>query len=294
MSRAPFFDQIHLTTQQGPSGTALVVSSTSSFIGSSFKMTCDEFYAFRLLMFHLSQITNGHNGLTFLKKISPNKDTLLHIFSFLYSNTDMVRLIAPKLSEYEQLEGISSAEITNALNHAFNADGTASVLQQKIAKFKTKLEDYVNKTRPLHNDFILAKAYEIYGKKLGLWTTDQFFLFSETVIGLIQKCALKTSKKRSMDIAEGIYNRAQNIDKQLPARRSLLLVKPTTDIRSVVDLGSRCCIDICGGRGSIAELWYQREVPQAFFTKVVSSKNSVLGKLIASAISHQPRSCSVM
>ena len=92
------------------------------------------------------------------------------------------------------------------------------------------------------------------------WTIDQLCLFSQLVIGLIQESYLKTSKKRSMDIAEGVYNRSQNIDKHLPARRSLLLAGSTTDIRSVVDLGSRRCIDIFGCARLCACAWREEAV----------------------------------
>src|SRR3990167_3748862 len=387
--------KIHLTTQQGPSGTALVVTSSSFYGRSVVTMTHDEFYTFRLLMLHLSQIMNGYDGLKFLKKISPIKDTLLYIYSFLYSNTAIVRLVAPKITnEHDQLEAVSSAlcatapvpdrrdystsslyflnysidiklgallsaahdanidalkhiiektnpenrsrllstpegesysetrldtafnsatqtEMRNALNHVSNADGTTSALQQKIAEFKTKLEDYVAKTRPLHNDFILAKAYEIYDKNWSLWTDDQLCLFSQPVIGLIQETYLETSKKRSMDIAEGICNRAQNIDKDMPARRSLLLAGSTADIRSVVDLGSRCCIDIFGRRGCVGArrlVQAVRVLGVAFsmeslaesgsfaFIKIVSSKNIGLGKFMQPAKSpHQSRTgCAMM
>ena len=171
--------------------------------------------------------------------------------------------------------GATPIEVRNALNQVPN---TTSALQQKITEFKTKLEDYVNKTRPLHNDFILAKAYEIYDKNCSPWTGNQCCLFSQPVIGLIQERYLKTSKKRSMDIAEGIYNRAQNIDKHLPARRSLLLAGSTTDIRSVVDLGSPCCIDIRARTCERASEGWAGAIPP-LYKKLCRAKTSALENL---------------
>ena len=199
---------------------------------------------------------------------------------------DFAAFLKQQEQEAESLfEGLEAAfnsatqtEVRNALDHVSNADGTTSALQQKIAEFKTKLEDYVAKTRPLHNDFILAKAYEIYDKNWSPWTGDQLCLFSQPVIGLIQETYLETSKKRSMDIAEGIYNRAQNIDKDLPARRSLLLAGSTADIRSVVDLGSRCCIDIFGAGRAGAWVGARLGVPR-LLQKLCRAKTSCLENL---------------
>ena len=103
---------------------------------------------------------------------------------------------------------------------------------------------------------------------------------------------LKTSKKRSMDIAEGIYNRSLNIDSHRPARRSLFLAYSATDIRSVVDLGSRCCINIygylCEPHPATAYGGADSRVSRhCFFTKIVSSKNISFEKLSRVEQKHQ-------
>ena len=199
---------------------------------------------------------------------------------------------------FEGLEAaFNGARRSELFNTLYQMPNTTSALQQKIAEFKTKLEDYVNKTRPLHNDFILAKAYEIYDKNWSPWSPDQLCLFSHQVIGLIQDSTLKTSKKRSMGIAAGVLNCAEYIDSHIPARRSLLLAFVagySTDIRSVVDLlGSRCCIGVDGviRRGPNTTSGSGGHLA---ITKIVSSKNISFGNLLRRSKSHQARSCSLM
>ena len=167
-------------------------------------------------------------------------------------------------------------EVQNALNQASN---TTSALQQKIVEFKNKLEDYVNKTRPLHNDFILAKAYEIYDKKLWSRGHEQLCLFLRSVIGLIQESTFKTSKKRWMDICTGIYDCALNIENHLPSYRRFPFVLGYT-----VDLSSRGYINQHGmfvGSYSVSTIMHNDEIILSvyMFAKIVSHKNVSFGKL---------------
>lgn len=102
------FNPIHLTLQAGPSGTALVVSSTPSpFPNRTITMTRNEFKTFRLFMLHVLGLNNRTPNLG-IGKISPIRDTTLEILYFLYA--DIARLIAPTLkSEHEQLECVAQA-----------------------------------------------------------------------------------------------------------------------------------------------------------------------------------------
>src|SRR3990167_4150377 len=94
----------------------------------------------------------------------------------------------------------SATETTDALNHKPDT----SALQIRLATFKSELEKYVG-TNPTHNDFMLAKAYEIYDKSWGPFSNDKYCLISQQIIGLVQASAKKTSPFRLQDYAKGIY-----------------------------------------------------------------------------------------
>lgn len=160
---------------------------------------------------------------------------------------------------FESLEdafnSASSTEISNALDHV---PGTSSVLHTKLAAFKLALEKYVLEN-PNHNDFFLAKAYEIYEKNWKLWAGDQRCLFSQQIIGLVQANAKKTSSFRLQDYAQGIYYRGENNE---AAARGYNLRRTSVDIRSLANLGSTSNIDILGTRssGAFARWWAVRTV----------------------------------
>ena len=182
----------------------------------------------------------------------------------------------------DAFNGASPLETTNALNHV--PDPT-SALQTKLTKFKSVLEEYVG-TNPNHNDFILAKSYEIYEENWNPWSNDKLCLFSEQLIGLVQASAKKTSPFRLQDYAQGIYYRSKN---EQPAR-SYNLKGMALDIRSVDDLGSSSCTNIMGAcKPRVAYIGLGGK-GAFFYDKIMSSKNSKLSELATRAVeqAHKP------
>lgn len=129
-------------------------------------------------------------------------------------------------------------ESNDVLNHV---PGTTSALHTKLMAFKSAIEKYIVEN-PTHNNFIFAKAHEIYDKNWRSWSS-KLLLFSQQIIGLVQASAKKTSSFCLQDYAQGIYYRGE---KNEASSRSYNLRRTSVDIRSLVNLGSSACIDILG------------------------------------------------
>jgi len=148
---------IYLTLQIGPSGTALVVSSTPSpFPNRTITRTREAFKTFRLFMLHVLGLNNGtpHLG---IGRISPIRDTTLEILYFLYA--DIAQLIAPQLSPQEQLECTAVALCAGAPVRDFSVDLKASSLVNAAlnANLDEVCDIIINKTHPEKRDALLRE-----------------------------------------------------------------------------------------------------------------------------------------
>ncbi len=173
---------------------------------------------------------------------------------------------------------VSPTDVTNALN---NIPNTTSILHKKLAEFKNIfVEKYIKKNKA-HNPFILEKTYGIYEKNYGPWSVDQLHLFSQQVIGFIQRYS---SKIWQQHYAQGIYNLVEKNEQQ---QRSFFLAGTTTDIRSLDKLGFEYCIDVggCDYMPLLQIIKHSLQTPISspisfFYEKQVEQKNTNILKLM--------------
>jgi hypothetical protein len=155
--------------------------------------------------------------------------------------------------------GATGSDIANAVNPV---PETTSELQRTLSRFQQTLEHYVREN-PVHNPFILQILFEIYDRLP--FDQNKDVLFSQQAIWPAEKLS---SAAWLQHLAEGIY---QIVEQTAPLDRSFLLQggTPRVDIRSLVDSGVNCCVDMFG-RGAdgstVARFWswynYQTFVEQ--------------------------------
>src|SRR3989338_6568071 len=94
-------NNLYLVIGHGPSGLVLTVSNT--LVSGSIPITRNDYHAFRLYMLHIFRVITEElsPGLKFGKPVRIN-DTLKNVLYFLYAG--IASLVAPELSEHEQLE----------------------------------------------------------------------------------------------------------------------------------------------------------------------------------------------
>lgn len=185
---------------------------------------------------------------------------------------------------YQAQTAFDFAQIVDTISNSNSADVEKALslelpnttpLWVALEQFRADFTQWSNQ-ETVFNPQHLIKAFELYDEKYDNWTSNQQNLFWRQVVGYVQRFL---PANIAMDFAQGLYERIENkvkSNRSFNFRYGGVSIFPLSVGSSLSGLG----YNWAAWSRAPADCWGSGRWPFARFTKLMSSKNSSLGRIM--------------